>query len=119
MLAIKKIMGGEEGKTIVFDEVDQGIGGRVADLVGRRLKELTSRYQIICITHLPQIAAYGDHHFLVEKLVEGERTKTRIVKLDEEERVREIARMIGGESITVRSVDRAREMLEYAKKGSS
>lgn len=119
MLALKKIMGGEEGKTLVFDEVDQGIGGRVADVVGRRLRELTSKYQIICITHLPQIAAYGSRHFLVEKVVEAERTKTKITRLDEEERVREIARMIGGECITPRSIDRAREMLEHAQKSAS
>ncbi len=67
MLAIKKITGGEEEKTFVFDEIDAGIGGRVAEVVGRRLRELSGKHQIICITHLPQIAVYGDHHFLVEK----------------------------------------------------
>ncbi len=68
MLAVKRVIGGDEEKTLIFDEVDAGIGGRVADLVGRRLQDLSGKHQVICITHLPQIATYADRHFLVEKL---------------------------------------------------
>ncbi|MCX5798640.1 MAG: DNA repair protein RecN [Proteobacteria bacterium] len=116
MLAIKKVIGGEEEKTLIFDEVDAGIGGRVADMVGRRLKDLAKKHQVICITHLPQIAVYGDHHFLVEKYFEREATKTGIKKLSEGERVAEIARMLGGTTITEKTLQRAEEMLQNVEK---
>ncbi len=116
MLAIKKVIGGEEEKTLIFDEVDAGIGGRVADMVGRRLKDLAKKHQVICITHLPQIAVYGDHHFLVEKYFEREATKTGIKKLSEGERVAEIARMSGGTTITEKTLQRAEEMLQNVEK---
>jgi len=82
MLAIKKVIGGEEEKALIFDEVDAGIGGRIADMVGKRLKDLSARHQILCITHLPQIAAYGDRHFVVEKQVISGRTRTAIRELN-------------------------------------
>ncbi|HVN96947.1 MAG TPA: DNA repair protein RecN [Syntrophorhabdaceae bacterium] len=113
MLAIKKVIGGEEEKTLIFDEVDAGIGGRVADMVGKRLNELARKQQVLCITHLPQIAAYGDHHFLVEKESGKERTKTSISELKGAIRVREIARMMGGERITEKTMERAEEMLSH------
>jgi len=112
MLAIKKVVGGEEEKTLIFDEVDSGIGGRVADLVGRRLKDLSKKHQVLCITHLPQIAAYGDRHFLVEKQVKDGRTRTFIRELSEEERVNELARMLGGATITDTTIQTAQEMLK-------
>ena len=99
MLAIKKIMGGEEERTLIFDEIDAGIGGKVADMVGKRLKDLSKNNQVICITHLPQIAVYGDHHFLVEKAQEKKSTRTKIKKLSAGERTQEVARMLGGMAI--------------------
>lgn len=112
MLAIKKVVGGEEKNALIFDEVDAGIGGRVADMVGRRLKDLSVKHQILCITHLPQIAAYGDRHFVVEKQVISSRTRTVIRELGPEERVEELARMLGGMKITDITMKRAREMLQ-------
>ncbi len=113
MLAIKKVIGGEEEKTLVFDEVDAGIGGKVADMVGKRLKELARKHQVLCITHLPQIASYGDHHFLVEKESGKDETKTNIKELTKTNRVREIARMMGGETMTQKTLERAEEMLVH------
>ncbi len=113
MLAIKKVVGGDEDKTLIFDEVDAGIGGRVADVVGQRLKELAATHQVICITHLPQIAVYGDRHFLVEKQVTGQRTETGIRSLSSKERVQEIARMLGGAVVTEKTLQRAEEMLGH------
>jgi DNA repair protein RecN (Recombination protein N) len=113
MLAIKKVIGGEEEKTLIFDEVDAGIGGKVADMVGKRLQELARKHQVLCITHLPQIAAYGDHHFLVEKEFKQEETKTNIRELAKSNRVQEIARMMGGETITEKTLERAEEMLGH------
>jgi DNA repair protein RecN (Recombination protein N) len=116
MLAIKRVIGGEEEKTLIFDEIDAGIGGRVAELVGKRLKELAKNHQVICITHLPQIAVYGDHHFLVEKYQENHTTKTGIRKLQKGERISEIARMSGGLVITDLTIQKAEEMLHNAEK---
>lgn len=118
MLAIKKITGGEEDKTFIFDEIDAGIGGRVAEVVGRRLHELAEKHQIICITHLPQIAAYGDTHFLVEKHQEKDTTRTTIKKLNDRERAAELARMLGGITITEKTLERAEEMLRNAEKSA-
>src|SRR5262249_45077549 len=80
---------------LIFDEVDAGIGGRVADVVGRKLRTLGSAFQVLCITHLPQIAAYADAHFAIEKRVEKGRTRTSVIRLDESGRVEELARMLG------------------------
>lgn len=118
MLALKKVLGGVEGRTLIFDEIDAGIGGKVAAVVGKRLKDLSERNQVICITHLPQIAAFGDHHFLVEKRQEDGRTRTFVRKLGSGERAGEIARMIGGMAITDKSLERAEEMLRDAEKGA-
>lgn len=113
MLAIKKVMGEREPKTLIFDEIDTGIGGRVAEVVGKRLKEISKTHQVICITHLPQIAALGDHHFLVEKKIHSGRAKVEIRRLKKDERVFELARMLSGERITEKSLKRAEEMLSY------
>jgi len=99
-------------KTLIFDEVDAGIGGRVADVVGSRLQDLGRRFQVLCITHLPQIAARGDAQFLIEKSIRGSRTVTRVERLDQEGRIEEIARMIGGASISEQTRASARELLE-------
>ena len=117
MLAIKRIIGGDEEKTLIFDEVDAGIGGRVADLVGKRLQDLAGKHQVICITHLPQIATYADRHFLVEKIIKKGSTRTDIKSLDVSERVNELARMLGGETITEKTIQRAEEMIHHATKG--
>ena len=101
--------------TLVFDEIDAGIGGRVAEVVGRKLQELAGRNQVICVTHLPQIASFGATHFYVWKEDVGKHTRARIRKLeDREERVSEIARMLGGESIAASAVLHARELLDTA-----
>ena len=118
MLAVKKVTGGEEDKTFVFDEIDAGIGGRVAEVVGRRLGELSGKHQIICITHLPQIAVYADHHFLVEKHQEEAATRTSIRQLAGLERIEEIARMLGGIRITGKTRGQAEEMLRNAQEST-
>jgi DNA repair protein RecN (Recombination protein N) len=96
---------------LIFDEVDAGIGGRVADVVGRRLRTLGSAFQVLCITHLPQIAAYADVQFQIEKAVERGRTRTTVRRLDAAGRVDELARMLGGEAVTDGVRQTAREML--------
>jgi len=113
VLALKAILSQTEAvETIVFDEVDAGIGGGVAEVVGRKLVDLANHHQIICITHLPQIAKFSDHHFSISKQVSGGRTKTVIRRLNATERIEEIARMLGGEKITQATLDHAREMLD-------
>jgi len=112
MLALKAMLAETESvETVVFDEVDAGIGGSVAEVVGRKLSELARFHQIICITHLPQIAKFGDHHFRIEKQVRSGRTRTRMSHLKDAARIEEIARMLGGEKITRATLDHAREML--------
>ncbi len=112
VLALKAILAGNEATdTVVFDEVDAGIGGGVADVVGKKLVDLARRHQTLCITHLPQIARYGAHHFRIVKEVVNGRTRTTIRPLTQNERVEEIARMLGGEQITSTTRKHAREML--------
>ncbi len=98
--------------TMVFDEVDSGVGGGVAEMVGLRLREIGQSRQVFCVTHLPQVASLGDNHFRIAKLTDGTTTKTSIAKLSKDERVEEIARMLGGVEITQRSRDHAAEMLD-------
>ena len=105
-------VGGIEAPGLIFDEVDAGIGGRVADVVGRKLRALGSAFQVLCITHLPQIAACADAHFQIEKRVEGGRTRTSVVRLDEPTRIEELGRMLGGGGVTDAVRASAREMLE-------
>jgi DNA repair protein RecN (Recombination protein N) len=103
--------------TLVFDEIDAGIGGRVAEVVGRKLMELAARNQVLCVTHLPQIASFGATHFRVWKEDAAGHTRARIVRLDDEEaRVGEIARMLGGETVSTTAVTHARELLENARR---
>ena len=116
VLALKAILAQTEAvETIVFDEVDAGIGGSVAEVVGKKLASLAKHHQIICITHLPQIAKFGNHHFSISKHVLEGRTKTSINYLSIPERINEIARMLGGEKITQATLDHAREMLGNGK----
>jgi DNA repair protein RecN (Recombination protein N) len=112
VLALKAILAGSDAlETLVFDEVDAGIGGSVAEVVGKKLALLARRHQILCITHLPQIAKFGTHHFRILKAVSRGRTRTSITPLTPEERVSEIARMLGGERITPITLDHAKEIL--------
>lgn len=119
MLAFKHLFTREEKiATLVFDEVDAGIGGATAQVVGQKLYEISRHYQTICITHLPQIACFGEHHYSIKKKVEKGRTKTLVKKLNPEERVEEIARMLGGTEITQQTRNLAREMITRVKTSS-
>ncbi|HSD43402.1 MAG TPA: DNA repair protein RecN [Burkholderiales bacterium] len=100
--------------TLVFDEVDAGIGGAVAEVVGRKLRLLGGERQVLCVTHLPQVAAQADHQWSVAKLTVNGATRSRVAVLDEDERVEEVARMLGGMKITDTSREHAREMLRSA-----
>ncbi|HEX6164758.1 MAG TPA: DNA repair protein RecN [Vicinamibacterales bacterium] len=114
MLALKTLAAADAGpaKTLIFDEVDAGIGGRVATVVGQKLASLGDRFQVLCITHLPQIAACGRSHFLIEKKVQGRRTVTSVTRLEGEERAAEIARMMGGAAAGEKAMESARELLD-------
>lgn len=100
--------------TMVFDEVDSGVGGRVAEMVGRRLQELGAKRQVLCVTHLPQVASLAAQHFRISKVTDGKATRTGVVVLSKEERVEELARMLGGVDITQKTIDHAAEMLAGA-----
>jgi DNA repair protein RecN (Recombination protein N) len=102
-------------RMLVFDEIDIGIGGRAADAVGRKLKTLSKRQQVVCITHLPQIAAFADQHFLIEKAERDGRTRTTIRRMDEAERTQEIARMLSGAKLTETSLEHARHMMQTSR----
>ena len=117
MLALKTLTVGEApGKTLIFDEVDAGIGGRVAEVVGGRLRALGERFQVLCITHLPQIAARGTTQFLIEKRVRDSRTVTSVERLSDAGRVEEIARMIGGAVVTDAVRATARDLIAGGSK---
>ena len=120
MLALKTLATTDTpGKTLIFDEVDAGIGGAVADTVGARLQRLGERFQVLCITHLPQIAAYGSTHFQIEKSVRGGRTSTRLQRIDGVDREAEIGRMMGGAAVTAAVLAGAREMLQTKAKANA
>jgi DNA repair protein RecN (Recombination protein N) len=113
MLALKTLASTDApGKTLIFDEVDAGIGGAVADVVGARLRSLADRYQVLCITHLPQIAAYATTHFRIEKVVKGGRTSTTVARVEGVDRDAEVARMMGGADVSASVLAGAREMIE-------
>jgi DNA repair protein RecN (Recombination protein N) len=113
MLALRTLAATDApGKTLIFDEVDAGIGGAVADVVGKRLQALSERFQVLCITHLPQIAAYGRAHVRISKSIKNDRTLTAVQQIAGVEREQELARMIGGADVSEVVVASAREMLE-------
>jgi len=119
MLALKATVEAGSGKkaagaqrTLIFDEIDTGIGGRAAEAVGKKLKSLSRTNQVLCVTHLPQVATFADHHYLIEKKRAGERTRTTVRKIDNAERVEEIARMISGAKLTETSLKHAEQMLK-------
>jgi DNA repair protein RecN (Recombination protein N) len=114
-LAIEVARSGASPVTaFVFDEVDAGIGGRVADIVGRKLRQLASARQVLCVTHLPQVASHGEAHYRVEKHTDGKVSRTEVRRLTGKERVEELSRMLGGVEVTARTRAHAAEMIERA-----
>ncbi len=113
MLSLKSILASaDQTSTVVFDEVDAGIGGGMADVIGRKLWRVSRERQVICVTHLPQIAAFADVHLRAEKGVIGGRTEARLIPLSREERVEELGRMLGGPEKSATPVKHARELLQ-------
>jgi DNA repair protein RecN (Recombination protein N) len=118
MLALKSLaLEDADAPTVIFDEVDAGIGGAVAEVVGRKLAALARRRQVLCITHLPQIAAFADHHFAVEKATERGRTRSTARRLGAEERSEEIARMLGGVKVSAEAKKHAEQLLALGRSG--
>lgn len=116
MLSIKTVLADTDGvSTLIFDEIDTGISGRTAEKVGEKLQKIAKNHQVILITHLPQIAAKADHHFLIEKTVEEGATHTRIHPLGEKESIEELARLLGGDEISEASLENARELKATSK----
>ena len=103
--------------TMVFDEVDSGIGGAVAEMVGRRLNQVGGNRQVLCVTHLPQVASVADHHYRIHKMTDGKSTRTGIARLGNDERIEELARMLGGVAITKKTREHAAEMLASGSRG--
>lgn len=115
-LAIKKVLGVyRTTATYIFDEVDTGVGGGVAEVVGKSLSSLAHNKQVICVTHLPQIACFSDHHFVISKTVSKGRTFTEVRELSAEEQVEELARMLAGVKVTEKALAHAREMIQSAR----
>jgi DNA repair protein RecN (Recombination protein N) len=106
--------GGSPVTAFVFDEVDAGIGGRVADIVGRKLRAISATRQVLCVTHLPQVASHADAHYRVAKLTDGKSSRTEIRRLEPAERVEELSRMLGGVEVTARTRAHAAEMIDRA-----
>jgi DNA repair protein RecN (Recombination protein N) len=115
-LAVQVATSAQEMRCMVFDEVDSGIGGAVAEIVGRELRALGERGQVLCVTHLPQVASQGHQHLRVTKLTDGKTTRTSLTALSDQERIEELARMLGGVDVTSKARDHAREMLQVAGK---
>lgn len=112
LLALKRVVGASDRpRTYLFDEVDTGVSGQTAEKVGKKLKAISKGQQLICVTHLPQVASFADQHFLIEKSENKGLTKMTVVELAKDQRVREIARLISGEKITTSSLDHARQLL--------
>jgi len=116
MLALKGILAaGDRISVLVFDEIDANVGGRLGAIIGGKLRDLANHHQVVCITHLPQIASYADRHLTVRKEISGKSTQTTVRVMQGEERVRELAEMIGGTRITETTLAQAREMIESAE----
>ena len=113
MLAVKTVLSGRDKiDTLIFDEVDVGVSGAAANRIGEKLRQVSENRQVLCITHLAQIAAMADHHLRISKRVEKGRTYTQVEPLDLEGRKQELARIIGGDEITKLQLDMAEEMLK-------
>ncbi|MCL1895727.1 MAG: DNA repair protein RecN [Clostridiales bacterium] len=116
MLAFKSVTGDFDGiETMVFDEIDSGISGATASIVGEKLSKMSGSHQIICITHLAQIAAFADHHYILEKNTDGDETFTTLREISGEARVDEVARLVGGLNLTEAARENARELIRNAK----
>jgi DNA repair protein RecN (Recombination protein N) len=113
-LAVQVATSAQETRCMVFDEVDSGIGGAVAEIVGRELRALGERSQVLCVTHLPQVASQGHHHLRVTKMTDGKTTRTSLTELPDQVRIEELARMLGGVDVTSKAREHAREMLQSA-----
>ncbi|MCK4801585.1 MAG: hypothetical protein KAS84_06315 [Anaerolineales bacterium] len=112
MLAIKNVLAqADHISTLVFDEIDQGIGGRIGAVVGEKLYRLTDKHQVICITHLPQLAGFGQQHYQVSKDLEGGRSQIQVREISGKDRIEELATMLGGPS--EKNLESAQELLEY------
>lgn len=117
MLAFKKIVGDyDEIPTMIFDEIDSGISGITASIVGKKLREISENHQIICITHLPQIAAFGEHNYKIQKSSDDKMTYTTVSALSENEKTNEIARLLGGANITDTTLKSAKELIDASVK---
>ncbi|HIW72160.1 MAG TPA: DNA repair protein RecN [Candidatus Levilactobacillus faecigallinarum] len=115
MLALKTIFSESQGVTsIIFDEVDTGVSGRVAQAIAEKISGIASDSQVLCITHLPQVAAMADHHYFISKQITGNRTKTQLTRLDADKRVDELARMSAGTQVTKLAIEHAQELLNLA-----
>ena len=115
MLAMKNVLTAREAVgTLIFDEIDTGVSGRAAQKIARKLVQIGTKKQTLCVTHLPQIAAMGDQHLLICKSVQGERTYTSVAPIVEDARIDEIARMLEGDQITEKTRSNAKELLEQA-----
>ena len=115
MLALKNVLSaGDSVETLIFDEIDSGISGRVAGKVGLKMYEIAQKKQVLCVTHLPQIASLSQHHFKISKTEERDKTNTKVSRLNAQEKVSEIAFMIGGDSVTSTTIAQAEEMIRFA-----
>ena len=119
MLAIRCVLtdSTDEG-TMIFDEIDTGVSGRAAHKIAAKLREVSKGKQVICVTHLAQIAAFADNHLLIEKKTDDEETVTKVKKLEGEERVHELARIIGGDVITQSTLKSAQELIDFSRTSS-
>jgi DNA repair protein RecN (Recombination protein N) len=114
MLALKSVAReGDEPRTLIFDEIDSGIGGKTAEFVAQKIRSLAATHQVLCITHLPQIASFASHHYTIAKRVEKDRTFTTVRKLNVEQRVEELARLMSGSLLTEAALATARDMLRH------
>lgn len=117
MLAIKNVIPKEKGITVIFDEVDAGVGGKTGEMLGKKLKEISKHHQVICITHLPQVAIWADKHIKINKDESGKRVRVFVSELDEESRVFEITRMLGG-NLSEKGLEYSREMINRAREAN-
>ena len=116
MLALKGVLAaGDRVSVLVFDEIDANVGGRLGSVIGEKLRRLAAHHQVLCITHLPQIASYADLHLTVRKDVTGHETRTTVRRVEGPERLEELAEMLGGQRVTDTTRAQARELLESAR----
>jgi len=117
MLALKTVLASSDGiPTLIFDEVDTGISGKTAQRVAEKMAYLSKKHQLICVTHLPQIASMADAHYFISKISNKNRTYIKLTELDYEGRIKELARIMGGENVTFTTLEHAKELLEMASK---